>query len=66
MCSLTRTGDDPYTVEYGLVDVLEVANKVKAVPREWICDDGMGVTDDFVRYVAPLAGTLPAQLNSLQ
>ena len=65
MCSLTRTGDDPYTVEYELVDVLEVANKVKAVPREWICDDGMGVTDDFVRYVAPLAGTLPAQLNSL-
>ena len=65
MCSLTRTGDDPYTVEYELVDVLEVANKVKAVPRKWICDDGMGVTDDFVRYVAPLADTLPAQLNSL-
>ena len=65
MCSLTRTGDDPYTVEYGLVDVLEVANKVKAVPREWICDDGMDVTDEFVRYVAPLADPLPMQLNSL-
>ena len=65
MCTLSRTGDDPYAVEYGLVDVLEVANKVKAVPRELICADGMGVTDDFVRYVAPLAGPLPAQLNSL-
>ena len=65
MCSLTRAGNDPYTVEYGLVDVLEVANKVKAVPREWIFADGMGVTDDFARYVAPLAGPLPAQLNSL-
>ena len=65
MCSLTRTGDDPYAVKYGLVNVLEVANKVKAVPREWICADGMGVTDDFARYVAPLAGPLPAQLNSL-
>ena len=64
MCSLTRTGDDPYTVEYGLVDVLEVANKVKAVPREWICADGMGVSDDFARYVTPLVGPLPAQLNS--
>ena len=65
MCTLTRTSDDPYAVDYGLVNVLEVANKVKAVPREWICADGMNVTDDFVRYVAPLAGPLPAQLNSL-
>ena len=65
MCTLTRTGDEPYAAEYGTVDVLEVANKVKPVPREWICADGMGVTDDFRRYVAPLAGTLPQQLKGL-
>ncbi len=65
MSSLVRAANDPYTVDYTLVDVLAVANQVKAVPREWISDDGMQVTSDFVAYVAPLAGPLPAQLPAL-
>lgn len=65
MCSLERTADDPYAVRYELVDVLEVANKVRAVPREWIAADGMGVTEEFVRYVHPLVGELPAMLEPL-
>ena len=65
MSSLVRAGNDPYAVDYNLVDVLAVANQVKAVPREWISDDGMQVTSDFVAYVAPLAGALPAQLPAL-
>ncbi len=65
MCSLTRTSNDPYTVEYGLVDVLAVANQVKAVPAEWIHADGMGVTDEFRAYVAPLAGHRSLELASL-
>ena len=65
MCSLKRTGNDPYEVEYELVDVLAVANQVKAVPREWICKDGMNVTDDFRAYVAPLADGLPEHLAAL-
>ena len=65
MCSLKRTGNDPYEVEYELVDVLTVANQVKAVPREWICEDGMNVTDEFRAYVAPLADGLPKHLAAL-
>ncbi len=65
MSSLVRAANDPYTVDYTLVDVLAVANQVKAVPREWICADGMQVTSDFVAYVAPLAAPLPAQLPAL-
>lgn len=65
MCSLARTSDDPYTVEYSLVDVAAVANQVKAVPREWIREDGMGVADAFRTYVAPLADGLPEHLKAL-
>ena len=65
MCGVRRVSDVPYEVAYELTDVLAVANQVKAVPREWITADGMNVTEDFVRYVAPLVGELPAQLPAL-
>ena len=74
MCSLGRAQDDPYAASYRTVDVGEVANQVKPVPRSWIADDGMGVTQDFERYVRPLVGPaepialdggLPRQLPSL-
>ena len=54
MCALRRTGDLPYGTDVELVDVHEVANRVKAVPREWIAADGMGVTPGFLRYARPL------------
>ena len=66
MCALTRVSDEPYRVEPALLDVREVANKVKPVPRSWISPDGMGITCEFRRYVAPLAGALPAQLPPLK
>ena len=66
MCALTRASDEPYRVVPALLDVHEVANKVKPVPRNWISPDGMGVTSEFRRYVAPLAGALPTQLPPLK
>lgn len=66
MCALTRVSDEPYRVEPALLDVREVANKVKPIPHSWISPDGMGVTSEFRRYVAPLAGALPAQLPPLK
>ena len=66
MCAVARVSDEPYRVEPALLDVREVANKVKPVPRNWISPDGMGVTSEFRRYVAPLAGTLPTQLPPLK
>ena len=62
MCALERVADDPYEVRTKLVDVLAVANQVKHVPREWISEDGLDVTDELMAYMRPLVGELPAQL----
>ncbi|MDO4429209.1 MAG: diphosphate--fructose-6-phosphate 1-phosphotransferase [Atopobiaceae bacterium] len=65
MCALQRIADDPYEVRTKLIDVLSVANQVRHVPAEWISEDGMGVTEDFLRYVRPLVGNMPEQLPPL-
>ena len=65
MCAFERLGDEPYDARCMTVNVAAVANRVRAVPRAWIAADGMGVTSEFVRYVAPLAGDLPARLPAL-
>ena len=60
MCALERVSDAPYETRPALLDVLEVANKVKPVPRAWISADGMDVTANFERYARPLiAGEEP-------
>ena len=60
MCALERVSDAPYETRAALLDVLEVANKVKPVPRAWISADGMDVTANFERYARPLiAGEEP-------
>ena len=65
MCAVDRVSDEPYDINIELVDVVSVANKVKNVPREWISEDGMGVTKELVDYMRPLVGELPAQMASL-
>ena len=37
-----------------LVDVQEVANAEKVVPREWINEEGNNVTEDVIEYTKPL------------
>ncbi len=54
MVGLVREGDEPYRCTTGLVDLAQVANAEKPVPREWINEAGNFVTDDFIRYVTPL------------
>ena len=54
MSALKRVSDDPYTVEYGCVDVSEVANKVKDVPDAWIDRENFSVTAQMVQYLKPL------------
>ncbi|MGM9562858.1 MAG: 6-phosphofructokinase [Faecousia sp.] len=46
--------DNGYTCHYQLFDLEKVANFEKKVPLEWITPDGCNVTDDFIRYCAPL------------
>lgn len=54
MVALERTGDLPYQCATTLVDVSHVANEARQVPRDWIADDGMGVTPAFEAYARPL------------
>ncbi|MGI5989743.1 MAG: 6-phosphofructokinase [Lachnospiraceae bacterium] len=54
MASLKRTSDEPYTVEYGSVDVHDVADRVKTVPLSWITPDETGVTEEMIQYLRPL------------
>jgi 6-phosphofructokinase 1 len=54
MASLVRVSDVPYATELCLVDVAEVANKVKNLPASMISADGFGVTDEFLTYARPL------------
>ena len=43
-----------YKCEYVLFDLDKVANFEQKVPVEWITPDGNDVTEDFIRYCAPL------------
>ena len=52
--AIRRLSDLPYRTEYVTVNIADVANRERKVPYDWIRDDGMGVTDDFVRYARPL------------
>lgn len=51
---IRRLSDQPYLVEFDTVEIADVANRERKVPFDWIREDGMGVTDDFVRYIRPL------------
>lgn len=62
MVSLVREDGDPpaeqaggeYRCTTGLVDLAEVANAEKPVPREYINEAGNGVTEAFLAYARPL------------
>lgn len=51
---IRRISDQPYLTDYATVNIADVANRERKVPLNWIRKDGMGVTDDFVRYAQPL------------
>lgn len=56
MSTILRTDWDNYQVRYDKVPLSEVAEKDRKFPSEWITDDGMDVTDEFVKYARPLIG----------
>jgi 6-phosphofructokinase len=43
-----------YTCKYVLVNLSDVANTEKKIPREWINAEGTGLTQDFIDYALPL------------
>ena len=54
MPTIVRTADEPYAWEIGKVRLAEVANVEKKMPRDFISEDGYGITSACRRYLAPL------------
>ncbi|MEJ2760148.1 MAG: 6-phosphofructokinase [Gammaproteobacteria bacterium] len=54
MPTIVRTSDDPYRWEVGQVPLSEVANVEKFMPRDYISEDGFGITEACRRYLSPL------------
>lgn len=53
---IKRLSDDPYRWEIAEAALADVANVEKKVPREFITEDGFGITEACRRYLSPLIG----------
>jgi 6-phosphofructokinase len=56
MPTIVRKASRPYRWSIGHVPLEAVANQEKKLPREYIRDDGFGITDACRRYLEPLIG----------
>ena len=54
MPAIIRTGNNPYTWEVGSGDLKDIANVEKMMPREYITEDGFGISDAGREYLLPL------------
>ncbi|MCG2594310.1 6-phosphofructokinase [Ramlibacter sp. XY19] len=54
MPTIERTSDTPYKYRIGMAKLADVANVEKFMPREFISDDGFGITEACKRYLRPL------------
>ena len=54
MTTIVRTSDLPYRWEIGHVPLDQVANQEKMMPRNFISEDGFGITPACRRYLKPL------------
>ncbi len=64
---IVREQNEPYQWSIGHVPLSEVANQEKPMPKEYISDDGMGITDACRRYLSPLiqGEAYPTYINGL-
>lgn len=56
MSTILREAGPIYNVRYDKVPLKDVANSERTFPEEWLTPSKIDVTDDFVRYAAPLIG----------
>ena len=54
MPAITRVSDKPYRWKITEAPLAQVANVEKMLPREYISEDGFGITDKARAYLAPL------------
>lgn len=56
MATMLRKTGQIYGVDFDKVPLDEVANSERKFPEEWMTDDRIDVTDDFIEYARPLIG----------
>lgn len=56
MATILREESNSYKALFNKVELKKVANSSRLFPLSWISNDGIDVTDDFVRYARPLIG----------
>ena len=56
MATILREPGPDYRVRYSEVPLQVVANSERFLPKEWIAENRIDVTDDFIRYAKPLIG----------
>ncbi|MBS4096304.1 MAG: 6-phosphofructokinase [Sulfuricella sp.] len=54
MPTVDRISDSPYKYQIGSADLKDVANVEKFMPKDFITDDGFGITEKCKRYLTPL------------
>ncbi len=54
MVTIERTADDPYAWRTGQAPLADVANVERKLPKNYIAQDGFGVTAAALRYLRPL------------
>jgi ATP-dependent phosphofructokinase / diphosphate-dependent phosphofructokinase len=54
MPTINRKSNEPYAWEIGKAKLEDVANVEKMMPKEFISEDGFGITDACRRYLSPL------------
>ncbi len=54
MMTIDRAPGEEYSVTYGASDISSIANAVKHVPDEYINEAGNGITEEGIKYLAPL------------
>ncbi|MCX7114610.1 MAG: 6-phosphofructokinase [Gammaproteobacteria bacterium] len=67
MPTIHREQDAPYTWSIQHVPLKDVANQERTLPKNYIAEDGMGITDACRRYLAPLiqGEAYPPYVNGL-
>ena len=67
MMTINRNDDSKYSVYYDSADIFGIANGVRGVPLSYINNEGNGVTDECIRYLAPLiiGEVAPSYTNGL-
>ena len=63
MVAIKRDSNSPYSSSYFLVEADKIANNVKYFPKEWINEEGNGVTEEALQYLTPLVSSLPSFLT---